>query len=74
MQESCNLGISNLNYFTLNAPLVGLPPLVSARVRYGSASSLALQPISPGDDLKFATDGFLDGDDGVHLEHERRKH
>src|SRR5258705_2359408 len=32
------------------------------------------QTVSPGDDLEFAADGFFDRDDGMHLEHERRKH
>src|SRR2546427_1728408 len=36
--------------------------------------SVAFQPIAPGNYLKFAADGFLDRNDGMHLEYESRKH
>jgi len=36
--------------------------------------SLVFQSISPGNYLEFATDGFLDRNDGMHLEYESWKH
>jgi len=36
--------------------------------------SLAVQAIAPGNDFEFATNGFLDGDNGVHLEYEGGEH
>src|SRR2546428_14182659 len=36
--------------------------------------SAAFQPVAPGNYLKFAADGFLDRNDGMHLEYESRKH
>src|SRR5712691_584403 len=36
--------------------------------------SAAFQSISPGNYLEFAADGFLDRNDGMHLEYESRKH
>src|ERR1700730_18553050 len=36
--------------------------------------SLVFQSISPGNYLEFAADGFLDRNDGMHLEYESRKH
>src|SRR5205814_1817342 len=44
------------------------------RSRRGWPPSLAFQSISPGNDLEFAADGFLDRNDGSRLEYERRKH
>src|SRR6266566_10090187 len=36
--------------------------------------SVAFQSISPGNDLEFATDGFLDRNDGSRLEYKSGKH
>src|SRR6266487_1728047 len=36
--------------------------------------SLVFQSISPGNYLEFAADGFLDRNDGMHLEYESGKH
>src|SRR5689334_3688685 len=36
--------------------------------------SFPFQAIAPGDHLQFAADGFFDGDDRAHLEHERGEH
>ncbi len=35
---------------------------------------MAFQSISPRDDFEFAADGFLDRNNRMHLEHERRQH
>jgi len=52
----------------------GLTRLDGRNSKITGAGSLALQPISPGDNLEFAADGFFDRYNGVHLKHERRKH
>src|ERR1700687_3762180 len=36
--------------------------------------SLVFQSISPGNYFEFAADGFLDRNDGMHLEYESRQH
>src|SRR5437867_13038448 len=36
--------------------------------------SAAFQPVAPGNYLEFAADGFLDRNDGMHLEYGSRKH
>src|SRR5438445_5285660 len=46
----------------------------SGRRRSRWPRSLVFQPVSPGNDLEFAADGFLDRNDGSCLEHESRKH
>src|SRR5512132_2850935 len=48
--------------------------LDSSCVINSNVLSLVFQSISPGNYFEFAADGFLDRNDGMHLEYESRKH